>query len=104
MSNNGVIARSSRNSSGTRSATAAIESPDHSLLFLFREALLCHSKSWSAAQRTLDAAARMARRTEELVFSSSGRRGHSQPRRQGRAAWAFANILTERLTDIFTEQ
>jgi len=33
--------------------------------------------SRSAAQRTLDAAARMTRRTEELLFSSSGRRGHS---------------------------
>ena len=38
------------------------------LTFLFREVLLCHSKSRSAAQRTLDAAARMARRTEELLF------------------------------------
>src|SRR4029079_7762639 len=60
----------------------------HSCFFLFREALLCHSKSRSAAQRTLDAAARMARRTEELLFSSSGRRRHSQPWRQGRAACA----------------
>lgn len=34
--------------------------------FLFREALLCHSKSRSAAQGTLDTAARMASRTEEL--------------------------------------
>ena len=62
-------------------------------------------KSRSAAQRTLDAAARMARRTEELLFSSSGRRGHSQPRRQGRAAWTHrADILTEQPPDIFTEQ
>src|ERR1044072_4053830 len=44
------------------------------LPFLFREALLCHCNSRSAAQHTLDAAARMARRTGELLFSSSGRR------------------------------
>ena len=34
--------------------------------FLFREALLCRSKSRSAAQRTLDTTARMASRTEKL--------------------------------------
>src|SRR5829696_8829688 len=74
--------------------------------FLFREAFVFQlSSSRSAAQRTLDASARMARRTEELLFSSSGRRGHSEPRRQGRAAWSTsADILTEHPPDIFTEQ
>jgi hypothetical protein len=34
--------------------------------FPFSGGLLCHSKSRSAAQRTLDTTARMASRTEEL--------------------------------------
>src|ERR1044071_6380104 len=64
------------------------ESELYLLPFLFREALLCHSNSRSAAQHTLDAAARMARRTEELLFSSSGRRAiHSRSIKGARPAY-----------------
>ena len=63
------------------------------------------SSSPSAAQRTHDASPRMARRTEELLFSSSGRRGHSQRGVKGaRPGATSADILTEHPPDIFTEQ
>jgi len=75
------------------------------LPFLFREALLCHSNSRSAAQRTLDAAARMARRTEELLFFLlRSARAFIAAASRARGLRTSADILTEHTPEIFTEQ
>ena len=59
----------------------------------------------SAAQRTLDASARMARRTEELLFFllRSARAVIAEASR-ARGLRTSADILTEHPPDIFTEQ
>ena len=73
--------------------------------FLFREALLCHTNSRSAAQRTLDAAARMARRTEEpLFFLLRSAQAFEAAASRARGLRTSADILTEHPPEIFTEQ
>ena len=78
-----------------------------SAFFLFREACFDQlSLPRSAAQRTLDASARMARRTEDalLFLLRSALTVAADASRARRLLPPAADILTEHSPDIFTEQ